>query len=446
MRIIILNQLLKSTVHSFMFLSSIGLLLCTSIRHAQGSGDVSPRSPTKIETKQIFDRLTRNSPTRVHIIAEAEVISEPASEEEIRVAAEGNAKRMAKREGREVTEEFVESLVKLFHVDLSGFKKINYELWRSRRGTLYRLDKVDLSTGTEPYDWMDVNIRDTTFTNIPHFSGSKRRKSVTLQWDLSQRVEELQLWDVYGVELQLKMPIILALGANFTKIPQSEEEMEAMISQVRLDDQKLDALVRGSNPAWKMTAFDIEGEESALVRFVLVGDINIPMPKRIREQVSENLFNTRLRTVYEFEKGNLNRLRKAELFNEQNKMSYHSRRWDYDVQNIPMRWEHWEHHPENGENARPIKTLYKFKLVDGNPSFDDWTIFAPEFPDDYIVGELHGDGYSKIIRNPGGGEIKNPKKETKRSSSILAILGYLAILVLIVVAMRRYGRERKNRN
>lgn len=71
----------------------------------------------------------------------------------------------------------------------------------------------------------------------------------------------------------------------------------------------------------------------------------------------------------------------------------------------------WEYHPGDDENATPIKTLYKFKQVDSNPSFNNWAIFAPEFPDDYIVDELYGDGFSKIICNPGGGEIRNPKKE-----------------------------------
>lgn len=81
---------------------------------------------------------------------------------------------MAKREGREVTEEFIESLVKLFCIDLSGFNKINYELRRSRKGKLYRWDKIELSIGSAASDWIDVNIREITFTNIPRFSGSKQ--------------------------------------------------------------------------------------------------------------------------------------------------------------------------------------------------------------------------------------------------------------------------------
>lgn len=119
-----------------------------------------------------------------------------------------------------------------------------------------------------------------------------------------------------------------------------------------------------------MTAFDMEGEELALSRFVLIGDVNISAPKHIREQMSEDLFNTRLRAVYEFEKGNLNWPRKAALFDERNKTSYYSPRGDSDEPDIPVRWEHWEHHPGDDENATPIKTLYKFKQVDSNPFFN----------------------------------------------------------------------------
>lgn len=54
----------------------------------------------------------------------------------------------------------------------------------------------------------------------------------------------------------------------------------------------------------------------------------------------------------------------------------------------------WKHHPEDDENAMPIKTLHKFKQVNSNLSFNDWTIFDPEFLDDYVVGELHGDSYN----------------------------------------------------
>lgn len=59
-------------------------------------------------------------------------------------------------------------------IDLSGFNKINYELRRSRKGKLYRWDKIELSIGSAASDWIDVNIREITFTNIPRFSGSKQ--------------------------------------------------------------------------------------------------------------------------------------------------------------------------------------------------------------------------------------------------------------------------------
>lgn len=131
----------------FMFLATTGLLCCTSIGHAQDSEDAPPRPPTKYEA---------------------------------------NAKRIAKREGQKVTEELIESLIKLF--------------------------RVDLSTDTEPYDWIDVNIYDTTFTNIPHFFDSKQGKSITLQWNSSRCAEELNLWDVYGVEMQLEIPVIPRVG------------------------------------------------------------------------------------------------------------------------------------------------------------------------------------------------------------------------------------------
>lgn len=71
----------------------------------------------------------------------------------------------------------------------------------------------------------------------------------------------------------------------------------------------------------------------------------------------------------------------------------------------------WEYHTGDDENATTIKTLYKFKQVDSNPSFNNWATFVPEFPDDYIVDELYGDGFGKIIHNPGGDEIRNLKKE-----------------------------------
>ena len=71
---------------------------------------------------------------------------------------------------------------------------------------------------------------------------------------------------------------------------------------------------------------------------------------------------------------------------------------------------YWEHYSEDDKDTTPIKTLYKFIQVDSDLSFNDWTIYAPEFPDDYIVCELHGDGYRKIIRNPGGVQVKKSKK------------------------------------
>ena len=226
-------------------------LILLEYEYAQDSGDDPPRPPFTPEVKQIlsFDRLTRNPPSRIHIIVEAEVILEPASEEETRAAAEANAKQMVKREEREVTEELIEILVK--RIDLSGFKKINYELWRSRKGKLYRLDKIAFSIGSAASDWIDVNIQETSFTNIPHFSGSKQGKLELFNGILLDVPKNLQLGNVYVVELQLKMPIILVLRANFAKIPQSEEELEIMIRRCELDDLKLDTLIRGANPAWK---------------------------------------------------------------------------------------------------------------------------------------------------------------------------------------------------
>ena len=83
MQIIILNQLLRTTGHLFMFLVTIGLLCCTGIEHAQDSGENPLRPLTKIKVKQIFERLTRNLPSRIHIIVKSKVISEPVGEKEI---------------------------------------------------------------------------------------------------------------------------------------------------------------------------------------------------------------------------------------------------------------------------------------------------------------------------------------------------------------------------
>lgn len=124
-------------------------------------------------------------------------------------------------------------------------------MWRSRKGKLYRLDKIDLSIGAAASGWIDVNIRETSFTNIPHFSGSKQGKAELFNGILLEVPKNCSLGTLYGVELQLKMPIIFALRADFTKIPQSEKEEEIMIRRCELDDQKLDTLIRGANPAWK---------------------------------------------------------------------------------------------------------------------------------------------------------------------------------------------------
>ena len=174
-----------------MFLVTIGLLCCTGIGHAQDIGEDPSRSLTKLKVKQIFERLTRNLPSRIHIIVKSKVISEPAGEREIWAAARANAKRIETNTRQVQTDADVKELDKLFRIYLSGFKEINYELWRYKKRKLYRLDKIDLSIGTAVSDWIDVNIWDTTFTNIPHFSDGKQGMSVTLQWDTSRRAEEL---------------------------------------------------------------------------------------------------------------------------------------------------------------------------------------------------------------------------------------------------------------
>ena len=170
-----------------------GGLLFAELAHA------AERKPSREELIAAFERVTRRVPSPIHISAEALVSSKPGTEEEIERATERNVKHLESTTGQTLTEVEMEKLRELIRKSLSGEKRIHYEIWRSRRGKLYRLDKIDLSLGPNASDFTSVNIWDTTFTNVPSFSSSKRLGSADIQWDSSARHVELALWDAVGL-------------------------------------------------------------------------------------------------------------------------------------------------------------------------------------------------------------------------------------------------------
>jgi len=77
--------------------------------------------------------------------------------------------------------------------------------------------------------------------------------------------------------------------------------------------------------------------------------------------------------------------------------------------------------------------------------FDDWEIFAPVFPKDYLVSVSSGSGVAELIQNPRGGrrvpDITGPARSLL--SQVAPILLCLIFIGLPLALMRRWGARRR---
>ncbi len=399
------------------------------------------RKPTREELIAAFDRVTRPVPAPLHISATVRIKGRPGTQDEIDRATQRNVEHLESSTGQILTELELEKLRELFTISLSGTKEFTYELWRSRQGKLYRLDEIETSLGPETTDFTSVNIRDTTFTNVPSFSASRRLGSADIQWDPTARHAELALWDAIGLEAQLAFPLIAALGKTRSDLDPSVD-FETMREAAQIDSAKLQSLLSSTSPNWQIVATDVPDESPPQVQLTLTG--RVVTPENFRGRMPEELKFTELRVTYQFDRDNFERLRTVEFFDSGSSMSYKSVRSDFDAQDYPRKWTILE---QPGDDLSIKRRTYQFNEIETFPPSKEWEIFAPVFPAHYIVGQLHGDGESDIISNPGGGEVlkTSPAAYEKVKWFLARFLVALAFLLplgyLFGIRNKTQGRE-----
>ncbi len=375
----------------------LALVVVASEGFAQGV----ERMPSRDELVAAFNRVTRSVPSPLYLEVKAVVMSEPGSDEDIERATQRNVEHLESTTGQTLTPGEIDKFRELFRKSMSGEKRIHYQLWRSRRGKLYRLDKIDLSLGENASDFSSVNIWDTTFTNVPSYTASRRLGSADIQWDSSARHTELALWDAIGLEAQLAFPLIVALGTTRSDMDPSRD-FELMREGSRIDSGKLERLLEASNPDWRIAAIELPEQNPPQVELTLSG--RVVSPENFRGRMPKDYKVSEIEVSYRFDKSDFSRLLRAEFAERRSGVNYVSIRSAFNEQGYPMRWELLE----RARSDAPVeRRVFEFEGIDTFDESEEWEIFAPVFPEHYIVGELDGSGQATIVSNPGGGEILN---------------------------------------
>ena len=116
----------------------------------------------------------------------------------------------------------------------------------------------------------------------------------------------------------------------------------------------------------------------------------------------ESLTVTELTVSYQFDRDDFQKLRKVDFFEEKTGMKYSSLRSEYDERGFPRKWVVKQ---QSARNAPEDEKEFKFKEIGSFTESEEWNIFAPVSPENYIVGELRGEGRSRIISNPENGDL-----------------------------------------
>ena len=390
-----------------------------------------PGSATRFATRAELERLLARAylpvPRRFHFRANLMVLSPSWTEAEVdkELSAQNKLMRDHDRqlspgqrlELQEVRREGIRRA-------RSGTNVFELECWVS--GELYRKDETWTSipnASKRSY----VLLGEPRFTNLLSYIVNESVSSVTVYTNLNWPVSLDRLWEGYSLEPELTIPVLMALGRVESFPPNLDPAPLRNFDgfQVVLDETKARQLMDDTSPGCSLRLADTLLEGARVLRYRL----EFGQPAR----------GQRAQATYWLDATDSRRLYRVESQDPGSPLLV-STRSGYDDTGWPRVW------TSQSVDARGRVITRRVEYLQGiDEDFDDWEMFAPVFPPDFLVSVSSGAGVAQLVQNPRGARVAEGSTERDRRSLLSQSVPILVCMLLIglpIALARKLGARR----
>ncbi|MBE0541115.1 MAG: hypothetical protein IH623_07000 [Verrucomicrobia bacterium] len=423
---------------------------CSGLGTLMGGEDnePAPRLASKEEIKQLFDLATAR-PQRSRIVAHITVMERSSTQEEVAAKLKRQNKLMEENERHLNWKQRIEIQTVRSNTILSqssGTRYFKVQEWHS--GSKYRLDQTEetainavfLKSHPDSYRDSYANIHDSAFSPYQAFRVNHQLRDAQLSTNPKTGFMRHKLWQALGMPERVGVIFGLALvdGASLTNAAyDAKRDMNIM----KIDSAKVESIHNGSNPHWRLDAYEEQIDSMQTTRFKLSGrylDLWTPPPDLTS---LKNVTFSEIE-VYCWIGRTSGRSVCVQTFftNFTQQTSFSSKCDGFDPDGYPQVWE--TRATEKGIPKEGLKVV--FKEIDASPRFTDEEAFAPVFPANYIISDISS-GKAVVLQNPLPDIPTIPSKRwTGKRAVIFSMLAFVAVVPICVMYWMRRGSATRN--
>ena len=396
------------------------------------------------EIQQLFT-LAISRPVKCHIIGDIELISRPATSEEIHAEAVRQGEMF--QDERNLTSARKQELENARSIALapsmSGRRIQHVTEWYS--GTYYRLDITDEAMESEDYvkkhhdEFKEtfVNIHDTKLSPYQSFSINNQTRMVLVSKDPEQYfATPRNLWRASTLDKELINIIISdlidykSLDIKAVKALNIRDSDTLLLPRMKADLTKVQKLHDGS-----LTNFHLKVKEETLnglpvLRYQFDGNCMVPerpLPPSLIE-ATYWIGNIVGRVVCV----------QAVITNLTLHTSFSTQRGEFDEVGLAHVW-----NTSTVKDGTETQCNVKLKSIELEPRFSDSEVFAPKFPNSYFICEAPSN-HTGRLQNPDP-RVKTPKTsavtiQSPKAKTILCILLVTLAVITIISATQKNSK------
>ena len=365
-------------------------------------GATNGRPASINEIKGLFDLATLH-PKRTRFAAEVTITEPPRTKEQIAEELKLQNKVMEERDRvfRKQATGIQTVRSNTIVEESSGRRVFHVQEWYS--GNKYRLDRTEKATINaaflkafpEGYRDTYVEIHDPQFSPYESFSVNHQLRDAQLTKDPKVHYAPYRLWQCLGMSERVRVPLTMALVDKQSMKPVAPG-VERDESLLKPDSWKMESIHNGSNPNWRLEAFDGQLGGTPVTCFKLRGRcLDVWSPPLDISTIRTSGFPQIEVSYWIAQKSGRNVCLQAMLTNITQHTAFFSKLDEVDEHGYPRIWE--TKALENGSLTKGLRVA--FKRIDDSPQFSDEEVFSPVFPTNYIVSDVTS-GEAVILRNP----------------------------------------------
>jgi hypothetical protein len=343
-----------------------------------------PRAASLAEIRQLFDLATTPVPERSVIEADVERITPPYTQAQIDAELAHIKEFMRDAHTNMTAQDYAgwetvqsNAIVK----GRSGVRVLHVREWYS--GDYYRRDMNDEGMGrehfmqTHPNEYCDsqVEIPNSPFSEYSSYSVDRNLRSVMF-------FREARRWqrDDFASALTMNKDVAAIVIMSLAQLSGTNKMTPHAfnVGNLLMDPQKAQRLQDQSDSRWQLDATDEEVDGRKVTHFRLKGGL-APSPQ---------LKSLTMPDVFQADLWMGQMAGKAVCLQERANLISHtsmvSKREQYDAAGFPTRWTI----AKVRDGVTVETTRVTVKRMELHPTFTDEEVFAPDFPEDYIISDM----------------------------------------------------------